>query len=96
MKNERFIEKKLISEVKKQGGRAFKWVSPGCSGVPDRIVILPGPRILFVELKRPGCKDGRSARQKKIMGWLLQMGCEAHLVSEAEDIQRIMELDNGI
>lgn len=48
---ERDIEKILVDEVKKLGGRAYKWVSPGNDGVPDRIVILPGTRPIFVELK---------------------------------------------
>lgn len=48
---EREIEKVLVSEVKKLGGRAYKWVSPGNDGVPDRIVIFPNMRPIFVELK---------------------------------------------
>lgn len=45
------IEKVLVSEVKKLGGRAYKWISPGNDGVPDRIVIFPNNRPVFVELK---------------------------------------------
>ncbi len=45
------IEKILTTEVKKLGGRAYKWVSPGNDGVPDRIVIFPGKPPVFVELK---------------------------------------------
>lgn len=48
---EKDIEKILVDEVRKLGGRAYKWVSPGNDGVPDRIVILPGERPYFVELK---------------------------------------------
>lgn len=48
---ERDIEKLLVSAVKKRGGRAYKWVSPGNAGVPDRIVIFPGRPPVFVELK---------------------------------------------
>lgn len=48
---EKEIEKVLTSEVKKLGGRAYKWTSPGNDGVPDRIVIFPGRRPVFVELK---------------------------------------------
>ena len=44
------IEKKLVREIRKMGGMAYKFVSPGNTGVPDRIVILPGV-ITFVELK---------------------------------------------
>ena len=48
---EREIEKVLVSEVKKLGGRAYKWVSPGNDGVPDRIVLFPDMPPVFVELK---------------------------------------------
>lgn len=48
---EKEIEKILVSEVKKLGGRAYKWVSPGNNGVPDRIVIFPDRPPVFVELK---------------------------------------------
>lgn len=48
---ERDIERQLVSGIKKLGGLCLKFVSPGCLGVPDRIIILPGGRILFVELK---------------------------------------------
>ena len=45
------IEKILVREVKKLGGIAYKWVSPGNDGVPDRIVIFPHRQPVFVELK---------------------------------------------
>ena len=48
---ERNIERKLVSGVKAMGGIAYKWVSPGNTGVPDRIVIFPDGKIEFVELK---------------------------------------------
>ena len=51
---ERDIEKILVAEVKKLGGWAYKWVSPGNAGVPDRIVIFPGQTPVFVELKAEG------------------------------------------
>ena len=50
------IEKRLIKEVKKIGGKAKKFVSPGSSGEPDRIVLLPTGKLIFVELKAPGEK----------------------------------------
>jgi len=45
------IEKILTNEVRRLGGRAYKWVSPGNDGVPDRIVIFPGKPPVFTELK---------------------------------------------
>ena len=48
---EREIEKILVAEMKKLGGRAYKWVSPGNDGVPDRILFFPGRPPVFIELK---------------------------------------------
>lgn len=53
---EKEIEQYLVNEVRKAGGRAYKFISPGNSGVPDRIVIFSGGKIRFVELKAPGGK----------------------------------------
>lgn len=50
------IENRLIKEIEKIGGKALKFVSPGVTGVPDRIVLLPHGKIIFVELKAPGEK----------------------------------------
>ena len=48
------IERYLKKRVETEGGKCWKWVSPGRRGVPDRMVLLPGGRLLFVELKAPG------------------------------------------
>lgn len=48
---EKEVEKFLVRQVKKVGGVSFKFISPGNAGVPDRIVILPNGKVLFVELK---------------------------------------------
>ena len=45
------IERRLVDGVKKVGGLALKFVSPGHAGVPDRIVLLPRGRLIFVEMK---------------------------------------------
>lgn len=51
------VEKRLRKKVNEElGGRAFKFVSPGFNGVPDRIVLVPMGRIYFVETKAPGKK----------------------------------------
>ena len=48
---EKEIEKRLRDGIKKTGGICYKWVSPGNSGVSDRIVILRSGELIFVELK---------------------------------------------
>lgn len=82
---ERDIETKLRQRVEAAGGKCLKWVCPGWSGVPDRIVLLPGARVYFVETKRP--KGGRiSALQKKWKAWLTGMGFPYWLVWNEDDL----------
>lgn len=45
------LERIFVNEVRREGGEAYKWVSPGNTGVPDRIVVFPGGGVYFVELK---------------------------------------------
>ena len=57
------LENILVTEIRKAGGRTYKWVSPGNSGVPDRIVLMPAGKIIFVELKTD---SGKLGSQQKI------------------------------
>ena len=67
---EKEIESKLRKMVKQTGGLCGKWVCPGWAGVPDRIVLLPGGRVIFVELKRP--KGGQISERQLWWGRKLQ------------------------
>ncbi len=51
---ERDVEAWLVAETKRRGGIAYKFTSPQRRSVPDRLVLLPGGRMFFVECKRPG------------------------------------------
>lgn len=53
---EKHIEQKLVIATKNMGGIALKFISPGFDGMPDRIVLLPGGHMGFVEVKAPGMK----------------------------------------
>ena len=85
---EKDIEQKLVKMVKRHGGRCPKWVSPGWSGVPDRLCLLPGGRIIFVETKRP--KGSRvAALQKKWKAWLEELGFVHRFAFTLEDLQEL-------
>jgi len=68
---ESMVERKLVTEVKKRGGLAVKFVSPGLDGVPDRLVLFPGGRLAFVELKAPGKKMRPLQIKRAKMLWAL-------------------------
>ena len=83
---EREVEDKLRKMVERHGGRCLKWVCPGWAGVPDRICLLPGGRIYFVETKRP--KGGvLSARQKVWRKILQDLGFWYAVVWTPGDVQ---------
>ena len=83
---EKEIEAKLGDGVKAAGGLCLKWVCPGWSGVPDRLVLLPRGRIIFVETKRP--KGGRlSARQKWWRRKLQALGFPHYVIWDAVDLE---------
>lgn len=68
---EKDVEQYLVKRVKECGGRAYKFVSPGNSGVPDRLVVVPNGITAFVELKAPGEKtrplqNAQIARLKRL------------------------------
>ena len=66
------IEQALVRRVKSLGGLCEKFTSPNRRSVPDRIVGLPGGRIIFVELKAPGKKPTdaqlRDHEKRRLLG----------------------------
>lgn len=71
---EKEIEKKLVKAVQKKGGLAPKFVAPGFDGMPDRLVLMQGGKMAFVEVKAAGKKlralQCRRKRQLEILGFL--------------------------
>jgi len=70
---EKEVERHLREGVKSLDGMCLKFVTPGFTGVPDRIVIMPGGHIAFVELKRPGQRERQ--RQGFVQKQLRRLGC---------------------
>lgn len=86
------IEKILVHEVKKLGGTAYKWVSPGNDGVPDRIVVFPEQRPVFVELKTD--KGRLTALQEVQIGRLRKLGQEVTVVYGLDGLSQFFQ-DQG-
>ena len=86
---EKEIEQKLVDTVKKHGGICPKFVSPGFSGMPDRIVLLQKGKFAFVELKAPNKKPRplQVARHKLLMG----LGFRVYVIDGIEQIGGIID-----
>lgn len=86
---EKEIEEKLRNKVKAKGGRAYKFISPGNSGVPDRLIVLPGGKVGFLELKRPGGEPRKL--QKRQMIFLQKLGCIVDVADSVEKIDKFIK-----
>lgn len=86
---EKEIEVYLRDQVKKAGGKAYKFESPGNDGVPDRLIIFPGNQIFFVEVKAPGKKP--RPLQVKQMNYLVSMGCWVFVIDDKEKVDRFVK-----
>lgn len=89
MSAEKKIEQKLVQAVRRMGGLAPKFVSPGFDGVPDRIVLLPVGKMAFVELKADGKKPRPlQARRKR---QLEALGFKVYCVNDVEQIGGVLD-----
>lgn len=83
------LEKRFTTRIKQLEGIAFKFVSPGYSGVTDRLVLAPGGVVVFVEIKVIG---GRmSALQLAFERLVVGKRGNHFVIWCEEDIERFIE-----
>lgn len=83
------IEAKLVRMVRERGGLCYKFVSPNQPGVPDRIIITPTGRVVFVELKT---EIGRLAKiQKWQIGEMQKRNADVRVVRGLEEVKALVE-----
>lgn len=85
---EKYIEQKLVTAVKAAGGIAPKFISPGLAGMPDRLVLLPGGKMAFVEVKAYGMKP--RPLQIKRHETLRRLGFKVYVLDEQRQIGVIL------
>jgi hypothetical protein len=78
---ERDIEKKVTAIAKANGWLAYKFVSPSCRGVPDRIYFKDGETLL-VEFKAPGKKP--TPLQASIIKKIKAQGIRVEVIDNIE------------
>lgn len=81
------LERRACEYIRRCGGLALKFISPGYPGVPDRICFFPDGRIIFIEFKRPGRTDGLSPQQRRMHLWLKNMGQTAWVVNDFDTMR---------
>jgi len=84
---EKTLERHLVAHIKSLGGIAYKFTSPNNKAVPDRLVLLPNGRVLFVELKAPNKKPTKlqALEHKKIQS----LGFTVLVIDNKESIYAI-------
>ena len=85
---EKLLEQKLVKAVKAAGGFAPKFTSPGSDGMPDRILLFPGGRVGFVEVKRHGKKP--TPLQMARHGMLRKLGFLVYVLDDESQICQIL------
>ena len=86
---EKEIEMKLVRAAKAAGGICPKLVCPGFDGMPDRIVLMPGGHIGFVEAKAPGKKPRPLQTARHEM--LTCLGFKVYVLDAPEQIGGILD-----
>lgn len=83
------IEQYFVRCVKKTGGRTLKFSSPSSAGVPDRILLLPGGKVRFVEFKAPGQKP--RPLQQVVFRQFAGLGSSVTILDSREAVDRYLE-----
>lgn len=89
MISEREIERYFKAQLEKRGALVFKFVSPGQAGVPDRVVLLPGGRVVFAEMKAPGEKP--RPLQRAVFARMARAGHPVYIIDSREAVKKFME-----
>lgn len=85
---EKDLEAKVGRWVTRRGGLWLKWVSPGFTGVPDRILLAPGGIVAFVEMKQ---ETGRlSKRQHFVCGLLRRLGFRVYQIFNEDEARQML------
>lgn len=90
MVKEASIEGYLCACARDAGGMCIKLNPAGYVGIPDRLVVLPGGWICFVEVKKPkGGVIGRA--QSWWRDQLVSLGCRHDFALTRDDVDAIVE-----
>lgn len=86
--SEKSIERYLVQQAKEHGLPCLKYSNPNMVGYPDRLLVLPGAKVVWVELKSKGRKP--DIRQQIRHMELSRMGHEVRVIDNKADIDKLI------
>ena len=87
---EKLIERKLVTIVKREGGVCPKFTSPGSAGWPDRLILLPGGKVAFAELKAPQGRLSPIQVQRHVQ--LRDLGFSVFVINDPAQIPQVIQM----
>ena len=87
------IERYLRDRVKATGGLALKLVCPNYTGMPDRMILMPGGRVYFAETKDTGKKP--RPRQRRVHTILRALGFQVFVPDSKTAVDNILREVSG-
>ena len=89
IESEKLLESKLRKEFRKIGGLCIKLSALNFAGIPDRLCLFPGGRVLFVEVKTT--KEKPRKLQNAIHTKIRTLGFRVDIVDKSEQIEEILK-----
>ena len=86
---EKTLERKLVEAATRMGGLALKFTSPGMAGVPDRLLLFPNGKIVFVEMKAPGKQP--TSLQRLRHAQLRNLGFRVYVLDDLVQIRKLLD-----
>lgn len=86
---EKQIEKKLRLGIEKLGGLCLKFPATYFTGIPDRLCILPGGLVFFVETKGEGLK--LRPRQLYVARQLESLGVRVYIANSGGSLEGLLD-----
>lgn len=87
--SEKAIERYLVEQAKEKGLLCLKYSNPNMAGYPDRILVIPDGRVVWVELKSRGKKPAKIQSLRHLE--LQTMGHQVRVIDNKPDIDLLIK-----
>lgn len=95
MESEKLIERKLGEKIKALGGWSIKLLPTFIAGLPDRLCLLPGGVVFFVETKSTGEK--LRPVQRIVRNKLIRLGFKVYIIDSSDGLNELIkEYENTV